>query len=851
MNIGRSSPRHQELALLYPRSKDLQAHVNEYFIVVVSFCREILRFTKMSAVRQFTSALGGDMIKKTQSDISHWGNRIKDEMLWLVAKRTEEEAAENSRFRSMSQRFSRSASHYNRLAMKLKVLDECSTFDYQTTWKQIRKSGNTTTFAETDEYENWKSQAQSCTLLYYGILGCGKSVIMSNMVDELNLASGRHHTSVAYFFMRQDLPDSLIARTVIGSITRQLLVSKDDLMNPITVRSGSLDVHEMFSLLVSNHSKQHKVYIVLDGLDLCSKEEIREIVQFVRQLQERLPVLACVSLRQEPDREPDAAYQGFLAIQIGSLPDNKSDIASFVDAELARCLKDRELRLGDNAEIILEIQEALLQGSNGMFLWVALQIKILCSMETDREIVEALGDLPSDLSETYYRILQKVQGKRKLHQDRLLRLITSARLPLTLDEMRDALSVTPGHTDWTNRNIINDIYSTLTTCGCLIQVDEEESTIRFVHPSVKEFFLRPRLQGTAHDDLRLMEESAGVTMEECHETMSNIIMTYLSYGVFDTRISTSRVPKIEIGGTPSTIMKTATECSKTVRDIALKLLARKRSPNIDLGKIVAQEVAARRTGRRYEFPFLHYARKWCLHHVCAIGTKALGTVVTQLLPNVLVENGHKTSSEPATLTAIVMAIESDNHTLMAALLAITHPSVPSIIDGTFEYQYRGNPATYTPLALAVCQGKERVIAMLREKCIVNAYLDVDFKLPICYAIYFSQHDHIRFQLGDSDQRGHVCQSGRRPLTCAIWSGNMDVVEVLLDDYHVFTDFEEEGHTPIEEAIAQKSIGTLKLLHPSGRVWLHLDRGKKEKWILQAKAIGFEEAIPLIETWDSK
>jgi hypothetical protein len=40
-----------------------------------------------------------------------------------------------------------------------------------------------------------------------------------------------------------------------------------------------------------------------------------------------------------------------------------------------------------------------------------------------------------------------------------------------------------------NRDTINDIYSTLMTCGCLIQIDEEESTVRFVHPSVMDYFL--------------------------------------------------------------------------------------------------------------------------------------------------------------------------------------------------------------------------------------------------------------------------------------------------------------------------------------------------------------------------
>ena len=38
MDVGRSAPRYQSMALLYPRSKELQAYLCEYFIAVVGLC---------------------------------------------------------------------------------------------------------------------------------------------------------------------------------------------------------------------------------------------------------------------------------------------------------------------------------------------------------------------------------------------------------------------------------------------------------------------------------------------------------------------------------------------------------------------------------------------------------------------------------------------------------------------------------------------------------------------------------------------------------------------------------------------------------------------------------------------
>lgn len=157
MEIGRSSPRHQELALLYPRSKSLQAHINEYFIIVVRLCHDVSRFGQKSCLRQFTTTLSSDMIKTAQSDLDHWANEIKNELTLLVAKRVEEEAVQSSRFRLVAEKLSKSISQQQKLATRLKILDKCSKYDYETAWKQIRKSGNTSLFAQTDDYNTWLS----------------------------------------------------------------------------------------------------------------------------------------------------------------------------------------------------------------------------------------------------------------------------------------------------------------------------------------------------------------------------------------------------------------------------------------------------------------------------------------------------------------------------------------------------------------------------------------------------------------------------------------------------------------------------------------------------------------------
>jgi hypothetical protein len=855
MEVGRSSPRNQKLALLYPRSSSLQAQINEFFIIAVRFCHEILLFTKKSGFRQFTATLNNDTVKKTQSDLNYWSDEIRNEVDFLIAKRLEEEAGENARFRSISTKFSKSMSEEQKLATRAMILDGCSIYDHETPWKQIRKCGNTSTFAKSDVYKLWKASTISCTLIYLGKLGCGKSVSMANLVDDLNLSLEHDDTPVVYFFVRQDLPDSLKARTIIGSLVRQLLDLSRELVHSKQSGERRLSVEEMLAILLSSYkrlySKRNRVYVLLDGLDLCTVEETREVVEFMRKIQEHLWVHACVCLRQEPRYEPETVYQGFRSIQISTLPDNRSDITAFVEAELARCVAGGMLKLGD-ASLILKIQDALLEGSNGMFLWVVLQIKTLCNMETDSDIRAALEDLPVDLFEMYSRILQKVHGKRKTYQGQILRLVTSARQPLNVDEIREALSVVPGHTDWTATNGINDIYSTLATCGCLISIDEEEQTVRFVHPSVRDYLLRP-----PSDPSQYQPHTEALTMEECHRVMADLIVTYLSYGVFETQLSTHRVPQIDGADATVKVVQSVTGTSKHAQALALRLLANRKQLDFDLGKTLSSLVA-HDPPKHDTFIFVHYARRWCLEHICAIGGYDMGPHVQTLLP-ALIERGDGTTSSLTSTTAVKLAVEHNNEQLLGFLLRSPNRA---FLNCRFDYQGPTRTLTYSPLALAVCKGHDKIIRMLKETGEIKSLSVSDYKtssFPVCNAIYEGDLDSALeadaiieegrktgWEDALCEKWAHVCQSGRNVLACAVWSSNDHTVQTLLDHTWVDGNIGKSRLTPIFEALKGRNQNALHLMSSSEKILLQ--SGEKNMLASRAKALHFEDAIPLIEAF---
>jgi hypothetical protein len=838
MEIGRSVPRHQKMALLYPRSKDLQAYINEYFIVLVTFCHTMLDYAQKSTMRQYASTLSDATIKMTQSELDIWAREIEAEIRLLVAKRIEFESEEGSRFRSFANKFSKSVTHQREITAKLHILDKCSSHNHETTWKQIRKLGNTKLYAQTDEYRDWRMQSKSSTLLFRGKLGCGKSVAMANIVDDLNLFVANQDACVVYFFVQSNLPTSSKARTIIGSIARQLLQSRQSIADLTAYVDKPLDTEDMLSVLRGTFSTDCKSFVVLDGLDLCKSLDKIEVISFVYRLQQQFCVLVCTSCRQEPNIELDTTYADFQSLRVTLVPDNRLEIEEFIATELAHRLENRSLRLGDGS-LILDIHDALLTGSKGMFLWVALQIESLCTLQTDAEIREALLHLPNDLSEIYRRLLQQ-QGLAKKYQKRIFELIIVAQQPLTTDELREALSVTPGDTTWTATKLINDVYSTLATCGCLVVIEEEELTLRFVHPSVQDFLL-------------LCYEGAseiGMTLEECNKTMSDVIVTYLSYGVFDTALSTFRVPNIEAGNAPSKIIQSVTTGSKNAHSLALRLLAHRKRLDFDLGRQLAEHKAYQNTENKIELKFVHYARRWCMEHVSATGSRSWSMHVTKLLPLLLERSAGDPLSEPALGTAYRIAVDTNNENMLAALL---QSSSAKFSNDLFPYQSQGRLYQASPMALATCKGHEQMIRMLEEAHEKGPhYTTAQLRVPtlLCHAVYKGDIDFVRAVLSGSQIDGivsinHVCQSGRSLLSCAIWGGDIDMIQYILGESDDIL-MGSPNHTPVLEAVMTRNLAALDVMETSHKVFVGKD--EKEKALLQARAMGFEWGIVSLNRW---
>lgn len=607
MAVGRSAPRYQTLALIYPHSKNLASHLSEYYILIVQLCHRLLKFTQKSFLGQLAASLSDPEMKTFQTELEIWASNIREEVNLLLNQKVDDESSKNSRFRALSTKFSETQAQRQKLKHRLRVLNACSAHDHESTWKQTRKIGSTSLFSRHEEYDSWKASPRSSTLIWAGKLGSGKSVLMANIVDDLNLATENLKITVAYFFCRHDLPQSLEARNIIGSLARQVL---DKHQTPSahgeTLQEGDLPavitIDEMVEMLSRCDLKGTRPMFLLDGLDECTQRERSLVCSTLGRLQNESSLLVCISVRLDAGKSLDKDIRQLVNRITITMPQQHLEMVDFINAKLEDCLTSERLNIGDPA-IIVDIRKTLLEEADGMFLWVALQIDSLCERHTDQEIRQALLDLPKGLPATFQRILDAASPQTRPLQTKILRLISISRRPLTIEELKEALSVDPGNPKWNPENVINNMRSAMASCGSLLVVDEEELTVRLVHHSVCQFL---------HNDCKI--EGEQLKAPKANAAMTGIIVTYLMFSTFERQLAKVSSPNIQAAPIPSNIIRSVTNHSTRTRDLALRLLGSSKKTDVDASKVLVKGNETLKT-REEVHHFFSYAKESLLYHV--------------------------------------------------------------------------------------------------------------------------------------------------------------------------------------------------------------------------------------------
>ncbi|KAF5252822.1 hypothetical protein FANTH_2146 [Fusarium anthophilum] len=556
MAIGRNAPRYQAMAAIYPKSKNLQRYLCEYFIIVTRLCFQSISWTRKSAFSRLSTSISDPDMKEFQSELETWSSSIKEEANLLLNQKIDEEAKENAKFRSLTTFLSESSSHQRRIKTCARFLQACSEYDYRITWKQIKKSGTTRLLGSFSEYQQWKSdQLNYDSVLFRGKLGAGKSVLLANIVDDLNLQS---NAIVLNFFARYDRPDGLNAKTILGCLIRQLLehfVTNRDFDRVFTNNVTIRDADDIVGIFKQLPRPSQRVFIVIDGIDECPMPEQHTLLKALSVIQPYGYKL-CVAVRA---LEQTMTWKNHSFKFHVCIPEDNPDILDYVQAEVARRLQEGRLVIQD-PNLVQEVKEKLIHGACGMCV-------------------------PLGLTATRFYMLR-------------------ARDLLTVEQLREAASVIVGQTTWNPAQQISQIERVLGFCGSLVMIDEEDKTVRFIHHSARSFCLNSP------------NNSASWTFSEddAERSMAETLVTYLSYNVFDTRLTRNVVPKIEANEMPKRVALSTIKTNPVGKGIADRLLNLRSQLRHDVGPVLAESAKGYWKDESHRFSLLPYAnRNWVFH----------------------------------------------------------------------------------------------------------------------------------------------------------------------------------------------------------------------------------------------
>ena len=195
----------------------------------------------------------------------------------------------------------------------------------------------------------------------------------ASVIDGLFCRQFPTGTTRTFFFCQFDNAESLTARTVIGCLIKQLLKHSNISVSVETKLAELLDegmpeAEDFLPLLTEVLAMFPLHFVVIDAIDECSKAERELILAMLRSAMDlsRTTVKVFIATRPDLDQQVKHAfnYQHHVSINSSGL---QCDIRSYVKDVIAQKIADGQLVVG-NPTLITDIQDALIEGAQGMFV---------------------------------------------------------------------------------------------------------------------------------------------------------------------------------------------------------------------------------------------------------------------------------------------------------------------------------------------------------------------------------------------------------------------------------------------------------------------------------------------------
>ncbi|KAH6621546.1 hypothetical protein B0J18DRAFT_229761 [Chaetomium sp. MPI-SDFR-AT-0129] len=500
------------------------------------------------------------------------------------------------------------------------LLDFLSSYDHLSPFKRAckeRHCGTAQWIFHTTEFSRWQN-GPSRWIWCSGKIGSGKTILTASAVTHLFACKSNSNEIVTFFFPQFNDPQSLCAETVVRSIIRQSLdpvtLSEEMEAKLAEIRHNpTAGIDELTVLLQQRLAQSERFFIFIDALDEFEPRERRALLDFIVSLGPAAGLGPKVFLagRESLSGELQDKLPGIERISMASV-EAKTDIAAYVKETLQERVDNRDLVVGDQS-LISDIEEALTNHADGMFLWVTFLIDELCAQHCDADIRNAIGCLPSTLTETFSRALLRIISRRSASvAAKVFSWVAIAKRYLTLDEIREAISIEIGQLYSMPERLVNGIDQLPSWCENLVHVDEELKTVQFAHQAIHKFIIEgptgPQFGGFRFN------------LQDADHHAGEICVTYLNFNDFKTTLTRRPQPikPVDPVAMARLALSPRFKVPSTIPGFGLSSRHQKSKAEVDVVRVLSSyngedgEGSRRRLERSH--PFLEYASTYWISH---------------------------------------------------------------------------------------------------------------------------------------------------------------------------------------------------------------------------------------------
>ncbi|KAL6918448.1 hypothetical protein FSST1_009943 [Fusarium sambucinum] len=363
--------------------------------------------------------------------------------------------------------------------------------------RERRHHGSGVWLLDSPVFQDWKSGLRK-NLWLYGLVGCGKTVLSTSILDDL--LSSDLHTTLAFFFDFNDTRKQTLD-DVLRSLAAQLYQTKrapakklDELFACGKNGQEKPDTKALSACIDNMIGAAGPVFIIIDALDECI-----ETWQMLQWLECSNFDNARILITGRPEQELKIGLFRLFGRQNCISLDKKAidaDIWSYVDTEL----KERPYFVDMNLspDVLNLVRDKIGNGADGMFRWAACQLEVLAGCLSPRDTKIALESLPNNLDETYERMIGRIPPEKKPSAIRLLQFLIHTKRPLEVTEAVEVLA-TNIYMDPPGFSIDGRLFKPhdiLRYCPSLIVIaesrewDRTSEELHLAHFSVKEYLLK-------------------------------------------------------------------------------------------------------------------------------------------------------------------------------------------------------------------------------------------------------------------------------------------------------------------------------------------------------------------------